>query len=229
MPRKPRFYLSGIPAHIVQRGNCRQATFFCDGDYLAYLRWLDEGTKKYGYSVHTYVLTTNHMHLLVTPQERDSISRTIQHVGRHYVTYANHVYGKSGTLWEGRHKGSAVSSEEYLLACMRYIEFNPVWAGMVETPGEYRWSSYTQNTTGWAGGPLTPHQAYRVLGRRRRRGVLPIASCSGRHWRPNRCMPFAGRCRPVHRWATTASGSRLNVPWVAGWDSRCVAAPLLVG
>jgi putative transposase len=164
MPRKPRFYLPGIPAHIVQRGNCRQATFFCDGDFLAYLRWFDEGAKKHGCSLHAYVLMTNHVHLLVTPQERDSISRTIQHVGRHYVPYVNHVYGKSGTLWEGRHKGSAVSSEEYLLACMRYIELNPVRAGMVETPGEYRWSSYAHNAMGGAGGLLTSHQAYRELG-----------------------------------------------------------------
>lgn len=164
MPRKPRFYLPGIPAHIVQRGNSRQVTFFCDGDYRAYLKWLDEGAERYGCSLHAYVLMTNHIHLLVTPQERDSISRTIQHVGRHYVPYVNHVYGKSGTLWEGRHKGSTVSSDEYLLACMRYIELNPVRAGMVETPGEYRWSSHAQNTTGGAGGLLTPHQAYQVLG-----------------------------------------------------------------
>lgn len=104
MPRKPRFYLPAVPAHIVQRGNCRQATFFSDEDYAAYLLWLGEGVVKHGCSLHAYVLMTNHVHLLVTPREADSISRLIQYVGRHYVTYVNHAYGKSGTLWEGRHK-----------------------------------------------------------------------------------------------------------------------------
>lgn len=142
MPGKPRFYLPQIPAHIVQRGNCRQAVFFDDADYSAYLDWLKEGMAKHGCVLHAYVLMTNHVHLLMTPLERESISRTFQFIGRHYVTYVNHVYGRSGTLWEGRHKGSIISSDEYLLACMRYIELNPVRAGMVETPGEYRWSNY---------------------------------------------------------------------------------------
>jgi putative transposase len=134
MPRKPRFYLPGIPAHVVQRGNCRQATFFSDDDYAAYLNWLHEGAQQHGCAIHAYVLMTNHVHLLVTPAQSESISRLIQYVGRHYVTYVNHTYRKSGTLWEGRHKGCLVSSEEYLLACMRYIELNPVRAGMVATP-----------------------------------------------------------------------------------------------
>jgi len=165
MPRKPRFYLPEIPAHVVQRGNCRQAVFFDDSDYLAYLDWLRQGAAKHGCVVHAYVLMTNHVHLLLTPQERDSISRTIQYVGRNYVTYINHVYGRSGTLWEGRHKGSVISSDEYLLTCMRYIELNPVRAGMVALPGEYRWSSYAANASGRADGAVTPHAVYRALGK----------------------------------------------------------------
>jgi putative transposase len=164
VPRKPRFYLPGIPAHIVQRGNCRQATFFCDGDYMAYLGWLNEGAEKHGCVVHAYVLMTNHVHLLMTPQGPESISRTIQFVGRHYVTYVNHSYGKSGTLWEGRHKGCLVSTEDYLLSCMRYIELNPVRAAMVETPGEYRWSSYHANASGGASVMVKAHQTYLRLG-----------------------------------------------------------------
>jgi putative transposase len=164
MPRKPRFYLPQIPAHIVQRGNCRHAVFFDDADYSAYLDWLKEGAAKHGCILHAYVLMTNHVHLLMTPLERDSISRTIQFVGRHYVTYVNRVYGRSGTLWEGRHKGSIISSDEYLLACMRYIELNPVRAGMVKTPGEYRWSSYAANADGKTSGVLAPHPIYLALG-----------------------------------------------------------------
>lgn len=147
MPRKLGFYLPVIPAHIVQRGKCLQVTFFCDGDSLAFLRWLDEGEKKHGCSLQAYLLMTNNVHLLVTPQARDSISRLLQHVGRHYVSYVNHVDGKSGTLWERRDKGCV----EYLLACMRYIELNPVRTLIVETPGEYRCSSYADNTSGRAG------------------------------------------------------------------------------
>lgn len=165
MPRKPRFYLPGIPAHVVQRGNCRQATFFSDDDYAAYLRWLHEGAEQHECAIHAYVLMTNHVHLLVTPTQSESISRLMQYVGRHYVTYVNYSYGKSGTLWEGRHKGCLISSDEYLLACMRYIELNPVRAGMVTAPGDYRWSSYRINARGDEPGCLTPHPLYLALGR----------------------------------------------------------------
>lgn len=164
MPRKPRFYLPGVPAHLVQRGNNRQAVFFSDDDYLAYLGWLGEGAEKFGCAVHAYVLMTNHVHLLVTPEAGDSISRMIQYVGRHYVTYINHTYQRSGTLWEGRHKGSLVQESDYLLACYRYIELNPVRAGMVQTPAEYRWSSYRFNTSNQDDALLTPHSLYLSLG-----------------------------------------------------------------
>jgi len=86
MPRKPRCYLPGVPAHMVQRGNCRQAVFFADADYKAYLKWLEDGTIKQGCSIHAYVLMTNPVDLLVTPRAQDSISRLIQYVGRRYVT-----------------------------------------------------------------------------------------------------------------------------------------------
>lgn len=165
MPRKARFYLPGVPAHIVQRGNCRQAVFFCEEDFTAYLHWLEEGAIKYGCKIHAYVLMTNHVHLLLTPETRESISRTIQHVGRHYVAYINYQYGKSGTLWEGRHKGCVVSSNDYLLACMRYIELNPVRAGMVESPGEYGWSSYRINAGMDKGHLVSPHSLYIALGK----------------------------------------------------------------
>lgn len=165
MPRKPRFYLPGIPAHVIQRGNCRQAVFFDTGDYYAYLNWLEEGANKYGCQVHAYCLMTNHVHLLVTPDATESISLTIQYVGRHYVPYINHSYGKTGTLWEGRHKGCVISSDDYLLSCMRYIELNPVRAGMVSKPIDYCCSSYKFNATAQTGSLVTPHTLYQQLGR----------------------------------------------------------------
>ncbi|MFC1774458.1 transposase [Pseudomonadota bacterium] len=164
MPRKPRFYLPDIPAHVIQRGNCRQAVFFDAADYAAYLHWLKEGALRHGCAIHAYVLMTNHVHLLMTPHTPESISQTMQFIGRHYVTYINHTYNKSGTLWEGRHKGCVIASEDYLLSCMRYIELNPVRAGMVARPIEYRWSSYRANAAGHPDRAVTPHNLYQALG-----------------------------------------------------------------
>ena len=121
MPRKTRMYLPGIPAHIVQRGNNRDACFFSDEDYGYYLDRLTEGLRRFGVALHAYVLMTNHVHLLLTPGDGDGISRLMQHVGRHYVLYINKHYRRTGTLWEGRHKASLVQADRYLLTCMRYI------------------------------------------------------------------------------------------------------------
>lgn len=133
MPSTRRFYLLGVPAHAVQRGNNRQAVFFDEQDYIAYLRWFKDGADKHGGVVHAFVPMTNHVHLLMTSDTSDGISKTIQSVGRHYVTYINYTNGKSGTLWEGRYTGCIISSKEYLLGCMRYIELTPVRAGMVDS------------------------------------------------------------------------------------------------
>ena len=140
MPRRPRLNLASVPLHIIQRGNNRQVCFSCDEDSSAYLRWLAEYAKKFGMDIHAYVLMTNHVHLLATPQRENSLSKTLQAVGRQYVRYFNHSYRRSGTLWEGRYKSSLVQSERYLLECYRYIELNPVRAGMVDDPADYRWS-----------------------------------------------------------------------------------------
>jgi putative transposase len=164
MPRKPRFFLPGIPAHFVQRGNNRQAVFYDEADYRTYLEWLVEGAKRYGCAIHAYVLMTNHVHLLATPQERESISRLLQYVGRRYVPYINHTYGRSGTLWEGRFKASIVDVSDYLLSCYRYIELNPVRAGMVGSPEQYSWSSHRANAQGADDPIVSPHEMYIGLG-----------------------------------------------------------------
>lgn len=164
MPRKPRFYLPGTPAHVVQRGHCRQAVFSGDSDYRAYLRWLAEGAVKHCCAIHAYVLMTNHVHLLVTPASSEAIALTLQYVGRRYVPYINHAYDRSGTLWEGRHKGCIIDSERYLFACMRYIEMNPVRAGMVARAGDYRWSSHASNAGGCPDELIVPHALYNSLG-----------------------------------------------------------------
>jgi putative transposase len=164
MPRKIRMYLPGVPAHVVQRGNNRDACFFCDDDYRHYLDRLREGLSRCGVALHAYVLMTNHLHLLLTPSDSTGISRLMQHIARHYVLYVNKHYRRTGTLWEGRHKASLVHAEQYLLTCMRYIELNPVAAGMVAAPQQYPWSSYRANAWGQADCLLSEHQVYVRLG-----------------------------------------------------------------
>jgi len=164
MPRKPRMYLANIPAHVVQRGNNRDACFFSDDDYLFYLDVLAEGLRRYHVKLHAYCLMTNHVHLLMTPEDELGISRVMQHIGRRYVQYINLTYKRSGTLWEGRHKASLVDADNYLLKCYRYIEMNPVAASMVDTPEQYRWSSYCWHAWGKPISIISDHTLYDDLG-----------------------------------------------------------------
>ena len=165
MARLVRVSPVGVPQHIVQRGNNHQLCFGVEEDMKAYLNWLKEYSKKYNVDVHAWVLMTNHVHLLCTPQEEGAISRMMQSIGRMYVRYYNYTYQRSGTLWEGRFKSSLVQSERYLLELYRYIELNPVRAGMVDDPGEYSWSSYACNALGIKTELQTPHSEYLSLGK----------------------------------------------------------------
>lgn len=164
MPRKPRFYVPNMPVHVMQRGHNRGAVFFSDQDYLEYLRCLKHAADNYGCKVHGYVLMTNHVHLLVTPENKESIGQLFQGIGRHYVRYVNKTYHRHGGLWEGRYKGNIIQSQAYLLSCMRYIEMNPVRAGMVDHPAKYRWSSYSANALGVSNAILSQHEEYISLG-----------------------------------------------------------------
>lgn len=160
MPRKPRMYMAGLPCHVIQRGNNRESCFFSEQDYLFYLECLKDGCSRYKVALHAYVLMTNHVHLLMTPDDTEGVSRVLQSLGRRYVQYVNKLYRRSGTLWEGRHKASIVDADNYLLTCMRYIELNPVRAGMVEHPGEYPWSSYGANAQGDERPMVESHEVY---------------------------------------------------------------------
>jgi putative transposase len=164
MARLPRLDLPGIPQHVVQRGNDRQACFATDVDYGQYLQELREAALKHDCAVHAFVLMTNHVHLLVTPSGAGAISRMMQAVGRRYVGSFNARYRRTGTLWEGRFKAALIDSERYLMACYRYVELNPVRAGMTTSPGEYPWSSYAHNAWGQQHPLIAPHQEYLNLG-----------------------------------------------------------------
>jgi putative transposase len=166
MPRRARIALPGVPLHLIQRGNNRQACFFAEDDCRFYLDWLAEYAPRCGCRLHAWGLMTNHVHLLLTPEAEDSAARLMKALGQRYVQYVNRTYRRSGSLWEGRFRSCIVGEEAYVLGCQRYIELNPVRAGMVEHPAEYPWSSYRANARGEAGRvPLSPHPLYLALGR----------------------------------------------------------------
>ncbi|HRE18222.1 MAG TPA: transposase [Rhodocyclaceae bacterium] len=164
MPRRARLMLPGVPLHLIQRGNNRQACFFADEDYVFYLDWLKEYAGKTGCTIHAYVLMTNHVHLLVSAASAGGVGEMMKALGQRYVQYVNRTYRRSGTLWEGRFRSCLTQEEGYLLACQRYIELNPVRAGMVPHPGEYRWSSYLANGQGEESLLVQPHASYLALG-----------------------------------------------------------------
>src|SRR5271166_996122 len=125
MARLGRYFLPDQPLHVIQRGNNRAPIFFDEADYRLYREWLTEAARRDGAAIHAYVLMTNHVHLLVTPREPDSLPRTMQSLGRRYVRHVNATYRRTGTLWEGRYRAAPIDSEAHLLACCRYIELNP--------------------------------------------------------------------------------------------------------
>ncbi|WP_395006343.1 transposase [Undibacterium sp.] len=164
MARLPRVCPVGIPQHVIQRGNNRQVCFASEEDFAAYAHWLTEYAKKFQVDLHAWVLMTNHVHLLCTPRTNNAVSHLMQALGRQYVRYFNLSYKRTGTLWEGRFKSCLVQQDGYLLQLYRYIESNPVRAGMVLEPSDYVWSSYQINALGKESALCTPHSCYLALG-----------------------------------------------------------------
>jgi putative transposase len=142
MARLPRLTLPGYPHHIIQRGNNRQAIFAKAEDYQVWLELLDENAKKFAVDIHAYVLMGNHFHLLATPQTAEGVPQMMQAIGRRYVRYFNDTQKRTGTLWEGRYKSTLIQTDRYFLACMVYIDLNPVRAGLVAQARDYPWSSH---------------------------------------------------------------------------------------
>lgn len=164
MPRRARLSLPGVPLHLIQRGNNRQACFYSPDDCRFYLDWLEDHARRQGCRIHAFVLMTNHVHLLMTADEAEAPGRMMKALGQRYVQYVNRTYRRTGTLWEGRFRSCPVQTSNYFLACQRYIELNPVRARMVEQPADYRWSSYARHAHGVADTLLTPHPTYLALG-----------------------------------------------------------------
>ena len=164
MARLPRLTLPGFPHHVIQRGNNRQAIFQAVSDYQTLLGLLVENAIKFDVQIHAYVLMSNHFHLLVTPQTDDGLPHLMQAVGRSYVRYFNGAQKRSGTLWEGRYKSTLIQTDRYLLACMAYIDLNPVRAGLLAQAGDYPWSSFGHYTGQRLDKFITPHPLVWELG-----------------------------------------------------------------
>ena len=163
MARQPRLVLPGVALHIVQRGNNRNACFLEDSDYLCYLSALRQLSTKYDSVVHAYCLMTNHVHLLMTPGRAEACTNFMRDLGLRYVRYFNRRHRRTGTLWEGRYRSCIVESGHYVVACYRYIELNPVRAGIVNEPLSYPWSSHAANVGLAADTLVSPHCEYLAL------------------------------------------------------------------
>jgi putative transposase len=164
MPRQPRLIVPDVAVHIVQRGNDRQVCFREEVDYVVYLSSLREMLTKSQCALHAYCLMTNHVHLLVTPSRETSCASLMRDLGQRYVQYFNRRHSRTGTLWEGRFHSCLVDSAAYVLACHRYIERNPVRAGLVSEPRAYRWSSHLGNAGSVEDKLLSAHLEYSALG-----------------------------------------------------------------
>ena len=164
MARLPRLTLPGYPHHVIQRGNNRQLIFASAADYRHLLGLLQENAKKFDVAIHAYVLMGNHFHLLATPHADKGLPLLMQAVGRSYVRYFNDLQGRTGTLWEGRYRSTLIQTDRYLMACMAYIDLNPVRAGIAAEARDYLWSSHGHYIGLHTDKLITPHPLFWDLG-----------------------------------------------------------------
>lgn len=147
MPRIARIIVPGIPHHITQRGNRRMATFFCDEDYQAYLTLMAEWCRNFHVEIWAYCLMPNHIHMIAVPKGKEGLRQAIGEAHRRYSVLINTRQGWTGHLWQGRFASFPMDAE-YLLAAARYIEMNPVRAGLVADPYRWQWSSAKAHLAG---------------------------------------------------------------------------------
>lgn len=170
MARHPRLIVPGVALHVHHRGNNRQDCFHHDSDRLVYLAILRDLSRLRGCALHAYCLMTNHIHVLLTPQDQSGCSLMMRDLARRYASYFNDRYSRTGQLWEGRFRSCLVDSARYVLGCHRYIELNPVRAHMVASPADFPWSSYAGNAGLRDDALLTPHPEYLAIAGDARRG-----------------------------------------------------------
>lgn len=165
MARRRRVFLANCSVHVIQRGNNKRPVFEHPHDYEVFLELLVKGIARSDVMVHAYALMTNHFHLLVTPPDETSLPWLMKWLDGRYVQYFNHRQGRMGTIWNGRYKGIPVDNERYWMTCLRYIEQNPVRAGLSDCAGAYRWSSGGVRARGTAPSWLSSHSILNALGR----------------------------------------------------------------
>ena len=164
MPRHARLRIAELPLHVVQRGNNRARCFTSERDLSLYVGLVGEFSERCDVDVHAYVLMPNHVHLLVTPRQATSVSAFMKQVGQRYAQYFNRTYSRTGAFWEGRFHSSIVDTDRYFLACHKYIELNPVRAGLCGRAADYQWSSFATNALGRSSLFVKPHTRYLALG-----------------------------------------------------------------
>ena len=164
MARSHRIRIPGLSQHVIQRGNNRIDIFRSASDYELFLSILHAASTRHHMDVHAYTLMTTHVHLLVTPRTATAVSTAMQAIGAKYARYFNRRYTRTGTLFEGRYRPMTIDTEAYWFTCMRYVELNPVRAGLVTAPEGYRWSSYCANALGRTDALIIPHPLYLALG-----------------------------------------------------------------
>jgi putative transposase len=164
MARLPRLYVPGLPQLVTQRGNNRNILFTDDSDRNQFMAWLREAVRESELQLHAWVLMPDHVHLLLSSPTETGLGSLMQRLGRRYVRWFNDRHERTGTLWEGRYRSTVVEPSQYLLACYRYIEMNPVRAGLVSDPAFWGWSSCRAHL-GLESDPfLTDHAAFWALG-----------------------------------------------------------------
>lgn len=164
MARLPRLTVPGYPHHVVQRGNNRQPIVLSDADRLLLLDLVSENAQRFQVALHAYALMDNHIHLVLSPETADGVPKMMQALGRRYVRHFNDTHGRTGTLWEGRYKSTLIQTDRYLLACMAYLDLNPVRAGLVSEPAQYAWTSHRHYIGQTHDRRITPHALYWALG-----------------------------------------------------------------
>jgi putative transposase len=164
MARALRLILPEVAVHLTQRGNNRADCFRRDSDYVLYLLHLRELCARHRCVLHAYCLMTNHVHLLLSPSSAQACQMLMKQLGQRYAQQFNRKYGRTGSLWEGRYHSSVATTRRYVLGCYRYIELNPVDAGMVNHPARYTWSSYRANALGVDDRLVVPHAEFLALG-----------------------------------------------------------------
>jgi putative transposase len=175
MARARRLLNAGLTQHIITRGNNRCDIFRAERDYAFFLGGLRDAASRFHLEVHSYVLMTNHLHVIATPRCEGALTKVMHRLGTTYAGYFNRRYGRTGALFEGRFKSMVIDTERYWFTCMRYVELNPVRAGLVVEPVDYRWSSYRANALGIEDGVIVPHSLYMSLGE--------SAACRQQSWR----------------------------------------------